>query len=96
MGRYRETYENGRPIDASGALPGGPSFTTVQGLQAGLAEDPRVAECAERRVFTYAIGREPSCVSAAPATNGLKDLVLNVLHQPAFAYRRGQAKGDTP
>jgi len=78
-------------------VPDGATFTTLEELQTALAVDPRLAQCAARRLFSYAIGREPSCLSPGNATGsvGLKDLVSQVLHEPAFAYRRGQAEGDT-
>ncbi len=57
VGRWRE-MEAGRPVDASGGLPGGSVFTGVAGLERGLLERPElfVSTLAEK-LLTFAVGR---------------------------------------
>jgi hypothetical protein len=56
IGRYRQ-MENGFPIDASGRLNDGQTFSGAQELAAILANDPRFARCVTEKVYTYALGR---------------------------------------
>ncbi|HEY0883465.1 MAG TPA: DUF1588 domain-containing protein, partial [Archangium sp.] len=61
VGRYRTT-EHGLPIDPSGALVNAGdadgSFTDAVGLVSLLAPSRAVAECFERHVVRFALGRE--------------------------------------
>jgi hypothetical protein len=57
MGQYRET-ENGRPIDASGALDDGTEFYGAAGLGQALRADPRTTECLLRNFYRNVNGRE--------------------------------------
>lgn len=57
VGRWREE-EGGRPIDASGVLPGGAAFEGPDELkQILLARDGEFVENLSRKVLTYALGR---------------------------------------
>lgn len=49
------TTENGARIDPSGELDGVP-FSDARGLAAVVANHPRLAECAARKLFRYATG----------------------------------------
>lgn len=57
VGRWR-TVEEGKPVDASGGLPGGSEFTGVAGLERGLLERPElfVSTLAEK-LLVFALGR---------------------------------------
>ena len=62
IGRYRDV-EFGEPIDASGGLPDGSTFTGVNGLEDALLKRPDLlANTISERLLTYALGRgvEPS------------------------------------
>ena len=58
IGRWRETSEAGRPIDASGALPDGTAFDGVAGLRNHLSaqRDDFVSTVTEK-LLAYALGR---------------------------------------
>ena len=56
IGVYR-TQDRGFPLDTSGELVTGESFTDVYGLADILAEDERVTRCVTRHMTTYALGR---------------------------------------
>ena len=57
IGRWRDT-QDGRPIDVSGTLPGGVSFTGPAELkEILLAREDDFVENLSRKVLTYALGR---------------------------------------
>lgn len=56
IGQWR-TMENGEPVDASGALPGGTQFRGPLELSAILAESPELPLCVTQHLMTYALGR---------------------------------------
>jgi len=62
IGRYRETYDDGSPIDVSVTLPASeshPEGVTVTGLaelSQQVAQDPRFGSCVVQKLLTYALG----------------------------------------
>ncbi len=58
IGKYRTT-EDKLPIDASGQLADGTSFSGALELAAILARDPRFARCFAQKLTTFALGRRP-------------------------------------
>jgi hypothetical protein len=98
IGRWREKDE-GRPIDASGVLPGGQSFRTPGELKSILAEQrDEFARNLTQKMFVYALGR-----SLAPAdrreVNAVRDqlaasdyrfsgLIRGIIHSYPFQYRK--------
>lgn len=59
IGRWRTT-ENGRPVDASGTLPGGTSINGAAELKAILlSRADQFIEALSAKVLTYAVGRGP-------------------------------------
>jgi len=57
VGGFRTT-ENGNALDTAGVLEG-VAFDDASGLNAILAEDPRLLPCVTQKVFTFAVGRAP-------------------------------------
>jgi len=57
VGVWRDEID-GSPVDATGELDGRP-FDGALELSAVMVEDERLARCMVRKVFTYALGREP-------------------------------------
>jgi hypothetical protein len=57
IGAQRGHDEQGRPIDASGALPGGGRFADTAELLALLQADPRFPLCLTEKMLTHALGR---------------------------------------
>jgi hypothetical protein len=51
------TMDHGKPIDPSGMLPSGESFTDTEGLFSILKNDPRYPVCLTEKVLVYALGR---------------------------------------
>ncbi len=59
IGRWRTT-ENGRPVDASGTLPGGTAINGAAELKAILlSRADQFVEALSSKVLTYAVGRGP-------------------------------------
>ena len=57
LGKYREQYDNGLPIDARGQLPDGRSFDGLVGLSQTLSSDERFLPCVAQKVFEFGLGR---------------------------------------
>ena len=55
-GRVQQT-DRGQPVDTSGRYMGRQAFENSQQMVAYLAEDPSVAPCFTKMLFTYAMGR---------------------------------------
>lgn len=90
VGRYREKYPDGSPIDASLDLP------------AQIAADPRFATCLATKLFTYGLGRVPSDSELVAVQNirdgwlgseqapSLRRLIHALAQSDAFRFRRGR------
>ncbi len=97
VGSWRD-LDNGKPVDASGELPGGLSFNGPTELSQILAEHKKLPECATEKMVTYALGRgvkkwdrpllEAIVTETAP-NHGFRDLITAVVLSDAFRYRRG-------
>jgi hypothetical protein len=95
IGQWRKTYEKNLPIDASGELPGGQSFTDVAGLKKILVERRNLfARMLTERLLTYACGRRVEAldqpvvkriVAALPEKNyGMRTLIEQVVASETF------------
>ncbi|HVJ19651.1 MAG TPA: DUF1592 domain-containing protein [Polyangiaceae bacterium] len=101
IGRYRNTYGNGEPINPAGMLPDGTNFNGPDDLATILATDPRFGTCLTSKLFTYALGRDvetydtPSLdkIAMGWASRGqnIRNLVKEIVVSDAFRYRRGEA-----
>jgi len=56
IGKYRETYRDGSPINAQTDI-NGTSFTGLQGLADFVTADARFKSCVAEKLFTYSLGR---------------------------------------
>jgi len=97
IGRHR-TSDAGGPIDCSGDLPGGHHLDGIADLKALLQADPAFVRVAARKLFIYALGRDPRPVDRLKldfAVNQLlargkvtvADLVLMIVRSEAFWLR---------
>lgn len=89
IGRYRETYPDGSPIDASVDLP------------SQIAADPRFPSCLASKLFTYGLGRVPTESDTVALQNirdswlgsgrepSLRRLIHALASSEAFRFRRG-------
>jgi hypothetical protein len=57
IGRYRDTYSNGQPVDSVGMLTDGSSFDGLPQLADAMSKDPGFITCAARKLFVYGLGR---------------------------------------
>lgn len=101
IGRWRD-LEEGQPVDASGGLPDGSTFSGVEGLEAGLVARPSVfVTTLASKLLTFALGRgaEPAdapalraVVRAARAEDyHFSALVRALVQSPPFRYRASPA-----
>ena len=99
VGLWRQKYENGREIDASGSLPGNVSFKDVAELKDTLLSKPEVfARAFAKHLLSFAIGREvtpldkPSVDSIVKQTKSgeyrLRDLIRRVAMSDSFIGKR--------
>jgi len=101
LGRWREK-EHGEPVDASGKMVTGETFTDFAGMQAVLASrKDKFYRCVTEKLMTYALGRglEPSDAPTIDAITDrlLKDggkfstLLTSIIDSPAFQRRRSDS-----
>jgi hypothetical protein len=66
VGRYRDTYADGTPVDASTELgqseayPDGIAFEGLQGAADAVTGSPQYKACITQKLFTYGLGRMPA------------------------------------
>ena len=95
IGGWRKEYGRGRPIDASGKLPGGDTFDGFPEFRGHLVKrKAQFTRCLTEKLLTYAIGRELE-ISDRPHVDailkkmgdgprGLHDLVRFVVASETF------------
>jgi Protein of unknown function (DUF1592)/Protein of unknown function (DUF1588)/Protein of unknown function (DUF1587)/Protein of unknown function (DUF1595) len=98
IGRYRTTYENGLPIDATGTLPDGQKVDGLPSLVAALSTSPKFLPCAATKLGTYALGAATSPVNeeqvvahwltGAPT---LRSLIKATVTHDSFTSRKAEA-----
>jgi hypothetical protein len=64
IGRYRETYNDGSPIDDSATLEGAP-FAGLNGAADIVTSNAEFNSCVTKKMFIYALGRSPSAEDEA-------------------------------
>jgi hypothetical protein len=100
IGRYREAYPNGDPIDPTGVMPDGTPFSGPRELGTLIGKDPRFTACAASMLMTYALGRDLEDTDK-PVLQKLNDrwssrgltlrgLLKEVVLSDAFRFRRGE------
>ena len=100
LGQFR-TKENGKPIDTTGQLVTGETFTTVAELKNLLASNRKqdLYRCISEKLLTYAIGRGVEYHDSTTITlltqrmenNGgqLRELIQGIVESVPFQKRRG-------
>ena len=102
IGAFR-AEDSGGPIDASGMLPVGQETVAFQGpeeLSRLISEDPRLVNCAVKKLVTYGVGRkiaksetpliESIVEDAQSRGSSLRDILGAVVTSPAFKLRRAE------
>ncbi len=110
IGAYRTTDE-GVPIEAAGQLPTGEEFRGSAELATLIAGRPEFAKCVTRRLYSYALGRNPELIDDDHLDRGMlahlesrlmesgysfSELVSELVLSPTFLNRRGEAEGVSP
>jgi hypothetical protein len=106
-GAWRTKDINNDPIDPSGHLPDGTTFSGAKELeQTLLASKDQFCHCLATKMLTYALGRNVESFDARTTNdivstmqkNGDKfsALIHAIVHSDAFLQRRGHPPGDTP
>jgi hypothetical protein len=95
VGRWRSTYENGRPVDSSGKLFRQHEFTTIAEFkEAILKEDAIFVKAFAKHLLSFALGRQLTPwdnvdiedIIATTASDGYKiqGIIEGVVMSPAF------------
>jgi len=102
IGEYRERYNAGDAVDASGMLPTGESFDGLIELSDLLADDPRLVDCATEKLLTYSLSRQlvesdqPYADEirehAEQAGGSVRALLEQIVRSDLFRQRRGEVK----
>jgi len=110
VGAYR-TSDGEHPVDSSGVLPDGSSFSGAEELSGIVAGDPKFAACVTEKLYTYALGRAPTPSTQHMDTQVLANITSDfsrenhqfqrLIHAIAtsetFRNRRGESsEGETP
>lgn len=106
IGRWRvKEAGTGAPVDASGKLPDGQTFTGPTELRTILKQDANLPSCITEHLLTYALGRGTSeadacavrdIVQQAEAHGGrLSDYIQAIVQSEPFTQRRGEAPGGS-
>ena len=95
MGEWREEWEGGQGIDASGTLDGN-DFQSSTELLSWLATSPRAQRCYARKWLTYALGRplhdSEKCLSEQiedrfiESGGNIQQLLIDISTSDAFLY----------
>jgi mono/diheme cytochrome c family protein len=104
IGKWRAA-DGGQPVDASGVLPSGESFSTPAELRRILeARLPEFAHCLSEKMLTYALGRglrsydEPTvrAITRRLGASGYKfqTLVYEIVRSLPFQSRRSEPRSD--
>jgi hypothetical protein len=98
LGRWREKYDGGRPIDASGILDGGTEISGLEGLRDYLRrQQPQFERNLCGKLLGYALGRS-ELASDRPLIDemladlkdqrGFQELIVRIVCSQQFRYRR--------
>jgi hypothetical protein len=101
IGRWR-TKDGNFPVDSSGVLPNGKTFSTPAEMRQVLnSQLPQFSRTLIERMFVYALGRgvknfdEPAMekIQAAVASDGYRfqPIIREIVHSSPFLERRGEA-----
>jgi hypothetical protein len=101
IGRARDKYDNGDPVETEGELPDGTRFDGPVALSALLAKDPRFLRCATQKVLTYALARSLSedgalidaTLASFKSEGTLRALIETVVLSAAFRQQREEGGG---
>jgi hypothetical protein len=107
VGKWRDTDDAGKPIDATGELPDGTHFNGVTDFRQALINQPeRFVNTITERLLTYALGRGLTYRDApyvrkirnAAATSNyrLSSIIYGVIESDSFRMRRAPEKAVPP
>ena len=98
IGRYRDRYDDGRPVDAAGELTGTDvdgKFVGAVALAERLATSADLRRCFSRQFFRFSLGREDSPEdaytidrTAAALETDIRQMILSIVASKSFRYTR--------
>jgi hypothetical protein len=99
LGRWRDSVD-GLPVESTGTLPDGASFSGPRELSELLARKPEFASCVVEKLLVYALGRsvrsdELEWVEKVADDGGFRAVIVAIVSSPAFRNRR-ESTGRQP
>lgn len=102
VGQWREMEVEDKPVDSSGALPGGKEFNGVDGLESALLSRPELFTTAlTENLMTFALGRGMEYYDAPAIRKIVKDaekdgyrfssILLGIVKSAPFRMRRAES-----
>ena len=98
IGKYRSTYRNGSPVDATTELPDGTRFEGMSELADVVTKKPNFTKCVAEKLFVYALGRGLETTDAPylagleqswqKQTPTLRSLITAMVQADPFRQRR--------
>ena len=95
-------FDNGEPVDATGAIPPGKDFDGAADLAGLLVDDPRFVGCLTEKLYGYALGRQTApadapflaAIAAELRREGgtLEQMIELIVASPAFRMRPGEVE----
>ncbi len=83
IGRWRDNYRRGVPVDASGTLPNGKKFKNIEGLKRILVQQKtRFARALTGKMLSYGIGR-----GQVPTDRPHIDAILEQISSSDYGFR---------
>jgi len=92
VGKWRTLAESGAPIDPSGALPDGTTFSGPAGLKEALLRSDRFVTTLAEKMLTYALGRGVEYYDAPAVRALVRDAARNDYRFSSFIIGVVQSK----
>jgi hypothetical protein len=105
VGRKRETYADGKPVDVTGEFRDKTTIVGADGLLTYLnSQDTQVRKTLSRKMLGYALGRNPHASDRRLITDmvnaggdaSFSDLALKIVTSRQFRNRAGRADAAAP
>lgn len=99
LGKFRENYSDGLPVDSTATLPNGKNIKDSLELNQALSEDPRFSQCVAKKFISFALGKgllhSDRClvnsIVEGSKTAGFKvsELIYLISKSESFTYKKG-------
>jgi hypothetical protein len=97
IGKSRTVDDEGFPLDTTGVLKNGQTFTNARGLAMALTSDKTYNRCGVRKLTSFALGRKlvesDKCtiekILNSSGNKTLQEIITDIIASDIFRYERG-------